>query len=62
MKTLYFVSLYNHRENQWVRILLTAPSSQDAMKEVENYFEDKYCKAQSAIEVCNTSDDVYLEV
>jgi hypothetical protein len=62
MKTLYFVSLYNHRENQWVRILLTAPSAQDAMKEIENSFEDKYCKAQSAIEVCTALDDVYLEV
>jgi hypothetical protein len=62
MKTLYFVSLYSHRENQWVRILLTAPSAQDAMKDAENYLEDKYWKAKGAIEVCNTSDDVYLEV
>ena len=68
MKTLYFVSLYSHRENQWVRILLTASSAQDAMKDAENYLENKYWKSKGAIEVwgaievCTTSDDVYLEV
>lgn len=62
MKTLYFVSLYNHRENQWVRILLTASSVQDVMKELDFYLEDKYWKARSLEVVCTTSDDVYMEV
>jgi hypothetical protein len=62
MKTLYFVRLYNHRENEWVRIILTAESSEAATKNVEEYLEDKYWKVREVLEVCSTTDEVWMEV
>jgi hypothetical protein len=62
MKTLYFVSLYSHRENQWVRVLITSSSAENAKNDAEFYLESNYWMAKTAIKVCTTSDDVYLEV
>ncbi len=62
MKTLYFVRLYNHRVNEWARIILTAASSDAVMKSVEEYLEDKYWKVRTVVEVCSTTDEVWMEV
>ena len=61
MNTLYFVAVYSHSENQWARILCTAPSVEDAKREALESLGEGW-RVRHIDTVCQTHDNVYMEV
>ena len=69
MKTLYFVALYNHPRNEWVRVLLTEVSEEAAAQNCEKALADvsdgrrPVWKARTVRAICPTPiEDIWTEV
>jgi hypothetical protein len=62
---LFYVALYNHRSNEWARILLTETSKEAAAQKAEESMDDYYrrtWKARTVLEICSTQDEVWKEL
>lgn len=62
MKTLYFVSKYDFKNNLWIRFLVTARCPEQASKQVADYCEGIDGQLKAPLMVCSTSQDVFMEV
>jgi hypothetical protein len=67
MKTLYFVALYNHRRNEWARLLLTAESQDKAREAAEaglnDNLEGRTWKAKTVQAICPTPvNNIWTEI
>lgn len=61
MKTLFYVSAYNHRLNEWARFLVTSTDADEAeayVRESVSSEWSQYCSRN----ICQTTDDVWTEL
>lgn len=61
MNELYFICAYSHRLNEWARFVITARSKELAVQECTGDLAFGW-KVKSVTFLCNTSDDVFMEV
>lgn len=61
MKTLYFICAYNHSRNEWMRVLVSSDSLEQADKDVQGDLSPGW-RIRSRQPICQTPDDVYKEV
>lgn len=68
-RMLFYVTCYHHRRNEWARLLLAVPFSddpdamrRDAERGALDNLESAGFVVRSIIEVCQTEDPVFIEV
>lgn len=62
MKRLYQVTLYSHKQNAYMKILLTVRETQNINDAEREANSDPGYRVHSSVFVCLTQDDVYLEI
>lgn len=60
MKTLYYVVGYHHANNEWWRFAVTAESAEAAVAEAK--LANDRLSRMSATAVCQTQDEVFVEL
>ena len=62
MNTLYYLTAYNHRRNEWWRFAITASSDEAAIRQFTEGYDDLQFSRISARPICTTTDDVFEEL
>lgn len=61
MNRLYYVALYNHRANHYVRVMVTAPDRETAGILAKDAYDDR-ARVETVTYVCDTPEGVCVEL
>lgn len=62
MNTLYYITAYHWKGNEWWRFAVSAPTEEAAIKEVTDGYSDVRFDRINATPLCTTTETVFKEV